>query len=135
MLNDITNGTNPGCGTAGISAARGWDPVTGLGTPELKVWRKSSCTDDTRNSKFPKDGRLLHELAIGCQVIRNIECFCGETQVSEGSAKKKKIASFLSRHKGFQGLLQILEKLETRNLSSPSTLNTSSDLVMISLDI
>jgi tripeptidyl-peptidase I len=31
MLNDITNGTNPGCGTAGFSAARGWDPVTGSG--------------------------------------------------------------------------------------------------------
>jgi hypothetical protein len=79
MLNDITNGTNPGCGTAGFSAARGWDPVTGLGTPALKVWRESSWTDDTRNSKFPKDARILHELAIGFPVIRNIECFCGET--------------------------------------------------------
>ncbi|KAH8798958.1 aorsin [Hyaloscypha sp. PMI_1271] len=35
MLNDITNGTNPGCGTAGFSAAPGWDPVTGLGTPNF----------------------------------------------------------------------------------------------------
>ncbi|KAH9221158.1 Pro-kumamolisin, activation domain-containing protein [Leptodontidium sp. 2 PMI_412] len=33
MLNDITNGTNPGCGTEGFSAVKGWDPVTGLGTP------------------------------------------------------------------------------------------------------
>lgn len=33
VLNDITNGTNPGCGTEGFSAAEGWDPVTGLGTP------------------------------------------------------------------------------------------------------
>ncbi|OKL59359.1 Aorsin [Talaromyces atroroseus] len=32
-LNDITNGTNPGCGTEGFSTAPGWDPVTGLGTP------------------------------------------------------------------------------------------------------
>ncbi|KAE8444410.1 hypothetical protein EG329_000610 [Mollisiaceae sp. DMI_Dod_QoI] len=31
MLNDITNGTNPGCGTQGFSAVNGWDPVTGLG--------------------------------------------------------------------------------------------------------
>ena len=31
MLNDITNGTNPGCGTVGFSAVPGWDPVTGLG--------------------------------------------------------------------------------------------------------
>lgn len=33
VLHDITNGTNPGCGTQGFSAASGWDPVTGLGTP------------------------------------------------------------------------------------------------------
>ncbi len=31
MLNDITNGTNPGCDTEGFSAVPGWDPVTGLG--------------------------------------------------------------------------------------------------------
>ena len=30
-LNDITNGTNPGCGTVGFSAVPGWDPVSGLG--------------------------------------------------------------------------------------------------------
>ncbi|KAG9915452.1 aorsin, partial [Aureobasidium melanogenum] len=33
VLNDIVNGTNPGCGTQGFSAVKGWDPVTGLGTP------------------------------------------------------------------------------------------------------
>ncbi|KAK4556381.1 hypothetical protein LTR86_006525 [Recurvomyces mirabilis] len=33
VLNDIVNGTNPGCGTEGFSCAPGWDPVTGLGTP------------------------------------------------------------------------------------------------------
>lgn len=26
-------GSNPGCGEAGFSCAKGWDPVTGLGTP------------------------------------------------------------------------------------------------------
>jgi tripeptidyl-peptidase I len=30
-LNDIKNGSNPGCGTNGFSAVNGWDPVTGLG--------------------------------------------------------------------------------------------------------
>ncbi|KDQ16562.1 hypothetical protein BOTBODRAFT_252534 [Botryobasidium botryosum FD-172 SS1] len=35
-LNDITSGNNPGCGTAGFSAAQGWDPVTGFGTPDFK---------------------------------------------------------------------------------------------------
>ena len=34
-FNDITNGTNPGCGTAGFNTSRGWDPVTGLGTPKF----------------------------------------------------------------------------------------------------
>lgn len=26
-LHDITKGTNPGCGTQGFSAAKGWDPL------------------------------------------------------------------------------------------------------------
>ncbi|APA09411.1 hypothetical protein sscle_05g041810 [Sclerotinia sclerotiorum 1980 UF-70] len=33
VLNDITSGGNQGCGTAGFTAVKGWDPVTGLGTP------------------------------------------------------------------------------------------------------
>lgn len=32
-LNDISSGGNPGCGTSGFTAVPGWDPVTGLGTP------------------------------------------------------------------------------------------------------
>ncbi|KAI9689385.1 MAG: hypothetical protein M1822_010036 [Bathelium mastoideum] len=32
-FNDVTEGSNPGCYTNGFSAAPGWDPVTGLGTP------------------------------------------------------------------------------------------------------
>ncbi|EIW73981.1 subtilisin-like protein [Coniophora puteana RWD-64-598 SS2] len=34
-LNDITEGSNPGCGTNGFNATKGWDPVTGLGTPDF----------------------------------------------------------------------------------------------------
>ncbi|KAG8713176.1 hypothetical protein FRC09_019001 [Ceratobasidium sp. 395] len=34
-LNDITSGSNPGCGTNGFTARAGWDPVTGLGTPDF----------------------------------------------------------------------------------------------------
>ncbi|KAL6298809.1 peptidase S8/S53 domain-containing protein [Sparassis latifolia] len=34
-FNDITTGTNPGCGTVGFYAERGWDPVTGVGTPNF----------------------------------------------------------------------------------------------------
>ena len=32
---DITAGFNPGCGTAGFAALEGWDPLTGLGTPDF----------------------------------------------------------------------------------------------------
>jgi tripeptidyl-peptidase-1 len=28
---DITVGSNPGCGSPGFPAAKGWDPVSGLG--------------------------------------------------------------------------------------------------------
>ncbi|MCJ1300601.1 hypothetical protein MMC08_003398 [Hypocenomyce scalaris] len=34
-LNDITQGGNQGCGTPGFMATTGWDPVTGLGTPNF----------------------------------------------------------------------------------------------------
>lgn len=34
-FNDVTSGSNPGCGTNGFPAAQGWDPVTGLGTPNF----------------------------------------------------------------------------------------------------
>ncbi|CAK4006177.1 related to Tripeptidyl-peptidase sed1 [Lecanosticta acicola] len=33
IFHDITVGNNSGCGTPGFYAAPGWDPVTGLGTP------------------------------------------------------------------------------------------------------
>lgn len=35
-FNDITIGSNPGCGTGGFNATPGWDPVTGLGTPNYE---------------------------------------------------------------------------------------------------
>lgn len=34
VLHDIVNGTNVGCGTEGFHAAPGWDPSSGLGTPD-----------------------------------------------------------------------------------------------------
>ncbi|KAH7883231.1 peptidase S8/S53 domain-containing protein [Phlebopus sp. FC_14] len=36
-FNDITEGTNPGCGTPGFNVTKGWDPVTGLGTPNFPL--------------------------------------------------------------------------------------------------
>ncbi|KAG9242153.1 peptidase S8/S53 domain-containing protein [Calycina marina] len=35
-FNDITSGGNQGCGTAGFTAVAGWDPLTGLGTPNYQ---------------------------------------------------------------------------------------------------
>ncbi|KAH9159554.1 subtilisin-like protein [Lactarius sanguifluus] len=35
-LNDITSGSNPVCNTGGFPAIVGWDPVTGLGTPDFE---------------------------------------------------------------------------------------------------
>ncbi|KAH8987133.1 subtilisin-like protein [Lactarius hatsudake] len=35
-LNDITSGSNPGCNTDGFPAVVGWDPVTGLGSPDFE---------------------------------------------------------------------------------------------------
>jgi len=42
-LNDITSGSNQGCGfeDAGFSAVKGWDPVTGLGTPNYAALAKA----------------------------------------------------------------------------------------------
>ncbi|KAF7345103.1 Subtilisin-like protein [Mycena venus] len=39
---DIVSGNNPGCGTDGFESVEGWDPVSGLGTPNfeklLELW-------------------------------------------------------------------------------------------------
>ncbi|KAF7346773.1 Subtilisin-like protein [Mycena sanguinolenta] len=35
-FNDVTVGSNPGCQTQGFLAAPGWDPVSGLGTPNFE---------------------------------------------------------------------------------------------------
>ncbi|KAF2633063.1 subtilisin-like protein [Macroventuria anomochaeta] len=40
MFNDVTVGGNPGCGTEGFPASPGWDPVTGVGTPDYNKMRK-----------------------------------------------------------------------------------------------
>jgi tripeptidyl-peptidase-1 len=34
IFNDITEGNSTGCNTPGFLASEGWDPVTGLGTPD-----------------------------------------------------------------------------------------------------
>ncbi|KAK3680269.1 hypothetical protein LTR78_000647 [Recurvomyces mirabilis] len=44
MFNDITNGSNPGCGTNGFPASPGWDPVTGMGTPNYPKMKEVFCS-------------------------------------------------------------------------------------------
>ncbi|KAJ7861561.1 hypothetical protein B0H14DRAFT_3134523 [Mycena olivaceomarginata] len=39
-FNEVVDGANPGCGTPGFNATKGWDPVTGLGTPNFKKLMK-----------------------------------------------------------------------------------------------
>ncbi|KAL6298313.1 family S53 protease [Sparassis latifolia] len=41
-LNAVTSGSNPGCGTNGFSAAAGWNPATGLGTPDYAKLRTAA---------------------------------------------------------------------------------------------
>ncbi|THH18975.1 hypothetical protein EW146_g2121 [Bondarzewia mesenterica] len=41
-LNDITTGDNPGCNTNGFPANSGWDPVTGLGTPNYATLKSAA---------------------------------------------------------------------------------------------
>ncbi|KAF5392819.1 hypothetical protein D9757_000904 [Collybiopsis confluens] len=40
-FNDIIGGSNPGCGTTGFPAREGWDPVTGVGSPNYQAMRKA----------------------------------------------------------------------------------------------
>ncbi|KAJ6606104.1 subtilisin-like protein [Mycena vulgaris] len=44
-FNDITTGSNPGCSTTGFPAKAGWDPVTGLGTPNYALMRTAAGVD------------------------------------------------------------------------------------------
>ncbi|KAK7024068.1 subtilisin-like protein [Favolaschia claudopus] len=41
-FNDITTGNNPGCGTTGFPAMSGWDPVTGMGTPNFLAMKTAA---------------------------------------------------------------------------------------------
>lgn len=47
-FNDITTGSNPGCGTQGFPAAVGWDPVTGMGTPDFAKLLALAMSTTTR---------------------------------------------------------------------------------------
>jgi tripeptidyl-peptidase I len=43
-FNDIVHGSNPACGSAGFLAAKGWDPSSGLGSPNYGEMAKYIAT-------------------------------------------------------------------------------------------
>ncbi|KAF8257382.1 subtilisin-like protein [Lactarius quietus] len=49
-FNDIKSGSNPGCKTEGFPATRGWDPVTGIGTPNFEKLQKTLKFDQAGGS-------------------------------------------------------------------------------------
>ncbi|RDX44428.1 subtilisin-like protein [Lentinus brumalis] len=53
---DVTAGSNPGCGTEGFPADVGWDPVTGLGTPDFE--KLLDVVTGTRNARNAQNGAI-----------------------------------------------------------------------------
>jgi tripeptidyl-peptidase-1 len=45
-LNDVPDGSNPGCGTDGFPGIVGWDPVTGLGSPNFPAMLAAAGVED-----------------------------------------------------------------------------------------
>lgn len=60
-LNDIVGGNNPGCGTGGFTAVEGWDPVTGLGTPNFGLLKDLVLNDKTAKNPMKKGGSFDKE--------------------------------------------------------------------------
>jgi len=68
-LNDITTGSNPGCGTNGFNAATGWDPATGNGTPNFALLRQivsSAGYTPASQSPTPSSTSPLSSKTGGC---------------------------------------------------------------------
>ncbi|KAJ6489757.1 family S53 protease-like protein [Mycena sanguinolenta] len=57
-LNDITIGSNPGCNTNGFPALKGWDGVTGLGTPDYTHSTDPASANDTLVPDSDMDGQI-----------------------------------------------------------------------------
>ena len=53
VFNDITEGSNPGCGTQGFPAAEGWDPVTGMGTADFVKMLNVAMSSSARATPSP----------------------------------------------------------------------------------
>ncbi|POV96887.1 hypothetical protein PSHT_14895 [Puccinia striiformis] len=64
-LNDILIGSSSGCGTSGFAAAKGWDPVTGLGTPNFPAMQRAMPMTAPR------------KLKCDSSVVGSVNCFLG----------------------------------------------------------
>lgn len=53
-LNDIIGGSNPGCNTPGFQAVKGWDPITGLGTPNFGLLKDLALNPATGGGGMKK---------------------------------------------------------------------------------
>lgn len=86
VMNDIKNGSNPGCGTAGFEAAPGWDPLTGMSSLILLcVFVQHVLTlcekSRSRHAKLSEDGAALHESAL----IDNHDLMTDREEASHGA--------------------------------------------------
>ncbi len=57
-FNDITSGSNPGCGTNGFTAGAGWDPVSVAAGLERPPYHLHSLTSLSRSGHRPRHTRL-----------------------------------------------------------------------------
>ncbi|KAH9164909.1 subtilisin-like protein [Lactarius sanguifluus] len=64
-LTDIIEGSNPGCNMDGFTAIVGWDPVTGLGTPNFRrmleqLFRDDGASVSDRNQPISRGDSTIH---------------------------------------------------------------------------
>ncbi|PLW36506.1 hypothetical protein PCASD_06444 [Puccinia coronata f. sp. avenae] len=73
-LNDITIGSSSGCGTTGFAATKGWDPVTGLGTPDFTAMQGVMVTTKNSTSTSDVNPNCNSSLfsSLGCIVLNYI---------------------------------------------------------------
>ncbi|KAF8318927.1 peptidase S8/S53 domain-containing protein [Cantharellus anzutake] len=87
-MNDIINGSNPGCNTGGFEATDGWDPVTGWGSPDfpslaniINRMNTTPPTSGTAFSVFPNPTNLAGSASLtvtpplmGTELVLNGAC-------------------------------------------------------------
>ncbi|KAI0690236.1 peptidase S8/S53 domain-containing protein [Cerioporus squamosus] len=66
-FSDVTSGSNPGCGTDGFPADVGWDPVSGLGTPDFD--KLLDVVTGTRNARNAQNGAVRTTMGTGLSLV------------------------------------------------------------------